>query len=131
GYTVEEESTWGQLSFQVMFDQVLPEELARAAADGWGGDAYRIDWDGSEVALALVYRGDTEADAAEMAEALASYAPAAMAVGAGEPDDSGTSFRGDSYAFVSRAGDQVTLVAASDPARGEELREALVPAAAP
>ena len=39
-----------------MFDQVLGG--SDAAAEGWGGDSYRVYFDGSNVVLVLVFQGD-------------------------------------------------------------------------
>jgi hypothetical protein len=120
GYEVVYESTWGELSFDLMFDQVLGG--ADEASDGWGGDAYTQWYDGTDAALLLVYTGDTEADVTEMREALVRYAPAAMAV---EPEliesDGGVVFEGDDFAFVRVSEGRLYFVAAGDPAVGRQI----------
>ena len=54
-----------------MFDQVLGGN--DAAAEGWGGDSYRVYFDESNVVLVLVFRGDAASDATELAQALNEY----------------------------------------------------------
>jgi hypothetical protein len=122
GYAAVEQSVWGELLFHVMFAQVLGSQAADTAAGGWGGDQYRLLWNGSDVAFVLLYAGDTQQDAKEMQSALEDYAAAAMAVSSPHADGVGRRFTGDAYAFVSRAGDQVLFVAADDPAVGGDLR---------
>ena len=124
GYDVVYESTWGELSFDLMFDQVLGG--ADEASDGWGGDVYTQWFDGSDAALLLVFTGDAEADVTEMRDALVRYVPAAMAV---EPEqvegEDGAVFEGDDFAFVRVSGGRLYFVAASDPATGREIVAAL------
>lgn len=79
GYELERTSTWGEHSFQVMFDQVLGPSAGDQAADGWGGDSYHQWFDGENAALLLVYQGDTPADVEELEAALVSYQEAAIA----------------------------------------------------
>ncbi len=124
GYNVAESSTWGELLFQVMLEQVLGSNVATAAATGWGGDRYHLYWDGARVAFVLLYQGDSAEDAAEMADALEAYVPAAMAVTDQQADGLGTVFTGDAFAFVARSHDQVLFVAADDAGAGALLRDA-------
>lgn len=124
GYEVAESSTWGELLFQVMLEQVLGSNVATAAATGWGGDSYRLYSDGTRVAFVLLYQGDSPEDAAELADALEAYAPAAMAVTEQTADGLGTLFTGDVYAFVARSQDQVLFIAADDAGAGALLRDA-------
>lgn len=121
GYERVYESTWGQLGFELMFGQVLGEQAAQSAGDGWGGDAY-IQWfDGENAALALRYVGDTASDADEMAEALRDFVVAGMTAGDGVETDDGTVFERLTYAWVSQQPDGVWFVAASDPSVGADL----------
>lgn len=124
GYQNVEESTWGELLFKVMFDQVLGADVAGTAAAGWGGDRYRLLWDGDNVAFAILYIGDTEQDAIEMQDALLQYATAAMRVTSAQGDGRGVHMVDGDYMFVARSGDQVVFVAAGDPEIGTELRQA-------
>lgn len=153
GYELMETNTWGALSFVSMFDQVLgypvpdltdprfAEEQAidiefvlaasasRPAVEGWGGDRYSLWYNGSEVAMAMTYRGDEASDAQELAETMREYISTAMNVGepeiSGDTSDSGYSvtWSGEDFAWLKVEGDTVRFVAASDPAVGEELAE--------
>ena len=122
GYDVEYDSTWGELGFALMFEQVLGGR--DDASDGWGGDRFIAWFDGADVAFALRYRGDRERDAEEMYEALVDYAAEAMSVEL-DPDpalgDDTARFVGDDFAFVARTGDTVVFLAASDPTVGPAL----------
>ena len=112
GYELRDTDTWGAISFTVMFDQVLGREgPSRSAVEGWGGDQYSYWFNGSDVAMALTYRGDEASDAAELAEALSEYIATAMNAGDG----------GEDFAWLSVAGDTLRFIAASDPAAGAEL----------
>jgi hypothetical protein len=122
GYEVEDEGVWGELSFELMFNQVLggrPE-----AADGWGGDSYRTYFDGTEVAMVLSYVGDSAEDAAEMETALLEYVAATLEA---EPGEDRT-FIGEDFGFVERDGSEVLFVVASDPEAGAALVAGLVEA---
>jgi hypothetical protein len=118
GYEVGEEAVWGQVSFRVMFEQGLGADTAEPAAAGWGGDRYRVMWDGEDVAYALLYTGDTNQDAAEMYDALVAYAASAMNVGEPDTHEGTTSFSGDDYAYVTLSADRVLFIASSDPDAG-------------
>jgi hypothetical protein len=121
GYELVYDSVWGELGFDTMFDQILGDDASRTASDGWGGDRYSYFFDGTEAAFVLNYRGDSELDAEEMEAALIDYIGAAMAVG-GQTQIAGFSaFSGDDFAAVSRDGNAVTFVAASDPTAGTVL----------
>lgn len=124
GYEVVYESTWGELSFDLMFDQVLGN--ADEASDGWGGDVYTQWYDGSEAALLLVFTGDSEGDVAEMREALVRYLPTAMAVEA-EPIETagGVAFEGDDFGFVRVSEGRLFLVAAGNPDTGRQIAASL------
>ena len=112
GYELLDTDTWGAISFTVMFDQVLGREGPnRPAVEGWGGDQYSYWFNGSEVAMALTYRGDEASDAQELAEAMSEYIATAMNAGDG----------GEDFAWLSVAGDTLRFIAASDPAAGAEL----------
>jgi len=120
GYEVNESSTWGELGFRLMFDQVLGG--ANVAAEGWGGDSYRVYFNGSEVVLILVFQGDTSSDSAELAEALNEYVEVAMNLTDAIVEGNGLAYSGDRYAFVSTSGNKMVFVAASDPAVGPAVR---------
>ena len=121
GYEVGEEAVWGEISFRVMFEQGLGASTAGPAASGWGGDRYRVMWNGEEVVYVLVYAGDTSSDAVEMYDALVAYAASEMVVGEPETAEMTTSFDGDDYAYVALSGKRVLFIASSDPEVGPEI----------
>ncbi|HEY5685735.1 MAG TPA: hypothetical protein VIY70_10220 [Acidimicrobiia bacterium] len=122
GYERVYETVWGELSFVLMFDQVLGDGAADDAADGWGGDEY-IQWfDGDRAAMALDVRTDSDEDALELEEAILAYVAAAMDAGEGARDGVGTVFSDGVFAFVARTGDRVVFIVADDPSVGEGLR---------
>ena len=165
GYELVETNTWGSLTFAAMFDQVLgfnvPDQSAmedfigedglpnpafilqasprRKAVAGWGGDRYSLWYNGSEVAMAMTYRGDEASDAEELAETMREYISTGMNVGeaeasgeletSGGPETSGdatasgysVTWSGEDFAWLKVEGDTVQFVAASDPAVGAEL----------
>lgn len=122
GYEVVEEGEWGEWNLELyLLDGVDPGE-AIVAATGWGGDQYRIYWNGSEVAFAYLFVGDTPRDAEEMAESLAASLRESMAIGSGPTTQRGTTFTpGADYAFIERDEAEVLLVAAGDPVIGSRL----------
>ena len=123
GYEHSYGSTWGELGFRLMFDQILGG--SNSAVEGWGGDSYDIYFNGTEAVLTLLYKGDGQSDAPDMASALRDYFQ--IVSGVTEPTvdtgpGAGSIYEGDNYAFVSSVGDQVLLVAAGDPAAGAIAR---------
>lgn len=120
GYTLEYGSTWGELGFRLIFDQELGGD--EAATEGWGGDAYDVYFNGTDVAMILVFQGDGEEDAEELHAALNEYIVEAMDTGDMVPDGGGSVFAGNDYAFLSLSGDRVAWVIASDPAVGPTMR---------
>lgn len=121
GYQVGEEAVWGEISFRVMFSQGLGASTAGPAAFGWGGDRYRVLWNGEEVVYVLVYVGDTSSDAVEMYGALVAYAASEMVVGEPERAEMTTSFDGDDYAYVALSGKRVLFIASSDTEVGPDI----------
>ena len=126
GYELEHSSTWGQISFAIMFDQVLGILDAdagqnRASVRGWGGDRYSYWRDGAEAAFALTYRGDEAKDASELFETLQEYVAEGMNVGNPEVSPESVTWRGEDFAWVSLSGDVLRFVAASVPEVGDLL----------
>lgn len=121
GYTIDEESVWGELSFRVMFEQALDSDAGRNAAEGWGGDVYKVFWDGEEVAFVLLYEGDAAGDNTEMYDALVAYATSAMDAQRRTDTDEGVSFTGEDFVHVGGWGSGILFVAASDPGAGGDL----------
>ena len=76
GYEISYGSTWGELGFRLIFDQELGGE--DDTAEGWGGDAYDLYFNGADAAMILLYEGDQESDSDEMYEALRAYITEAM-----------------------------------------------------
>lgn len=121
GYELVYDSVWGELSWALMFEQVLGDTVAQAAANGWGGDRYTYFFDGTDGALVVDYRGDLERDVDELQAALVEYVSVAMAVAEQETSGDALTFTGDDFAAVVRNGESLTFVAASDPDVGRLL----------
>lgn len=121
GYELIYDSVWGELGFDTMFDQILGGETSRLASDGWGGDRYSFFYDGTESVLVLNYRGDSEVDAEEMESALTAFIAGAMAVDTPSETNGYTTFTGEDFGAVTRNGDTLTFLAASNPAVGLAL----------
>ena len=71
-----EEADFGTLSWLFMLAERIPAADARAAADGWGGDAYLVFERDGRVCTRSVFVGDTAVDTDEMAGALQRWAAA-------------------------------------------------------
>lgn len=104
GYEQIYDATWGEMGLEAMLAQNLDEATATVAAEGWGGDRYRLWFDGSDVVFAYRYEADTTTDAEELADALDSYLEV---------------LGSDRVGFVQRDGSRVVFVAASDPGVGD------------
>ena len=122
GYELAYRSSWGELGFSLMLDQVLSDSESQTASDGWGGDSYELLFNGTDVIFALHYQGDSVGDAQELGAALRSYVTAAMDVGESQPFADGTSHRGGDDAWVLVEGADVYFVVVSD---GEIFEEAV------
>jgi hypothetical protein len=120
GYEINEDSTWGELGFRLMFDQVLGG--SDAATEGWGGDSYRIYWDGTNVVLVMVFQGDAVSDAAELGQALNEYVSIGLDLADPVTVENSQTYTEDRYAFVSTVDDEVLFIVASDPAAGSTVR---------
>ncbi len=118
GHELVYDSDWGELGFLLMFEQVLGEAPAKEPSDGWGGDRFRLWFDGVNAVAVIEYVGDSETDAAELADALVEYSVTAMAVGAPSQSGEAVVMAGSDYAYVSRSGSNVVFVAATDPVTG-------------
>lgn len=126
GYTVAEQSIWGQAGFRAMFGQVLDDAAATAAAVGWGGDSYRLLWDGNEeIVFELRYVGDSSIDLREMFETLVQFAARQLAAEVGDSDEMYVEFDGDDFAYVYSDGAIVEFVAATNPEVGRLFAEAV------
>jgi hypothetical protein len=132
GYTVFEEGSFGEWNTRLfLLDGIEPGDALVAAA-GWGGDRYRIYWQGDEactddcggpVAFVYKYQGDTPRDAQELANAIAASAHAIMKVGSARtPVDGVVTYTGGvDFAYVRLIGEEVLFILADDPAIGQLL----------
>lgn len=127
GYEVHEEGEFGEWNLMLYLLDGVGDGDATIAAGGWGGDLYRLYWDGARVAFAYLFEGDVPRDAEELAPALVESLQESMAVGRPVSDEAAgtTVLEGAAYAFVQVAGGKVLLVAAADPAVGRTLAAAL------
>jgi hypothetical protein len=125
GYETHESSSYGEWGFRLLLtDSVLPGAAAQAA-NGWGGDSYQVLHNGDDVVLAIAYKGDTEQDAFELADALISRLTENMEMGEGEGQGGGLVFTPDDgrYALVDRIGDGFVFVVSTDAAAGAAARD--------
>ncbi|MDJ0663929.1 MAG: hypothetical protein QNJ75_05165 [Acidimicrobiia bacterium] len=120
GYEVHETSSYGEWGFRVLLDGSAAPGVSAQAANGWGGDEYQVLYDNDDVVFALAYKGDTEEDAFELADALITYAGETLAMGDGLGDDGGITFRPDDgrYAHLDRIGDGFIFVLSTDAGAG-------------
>jgi hypothetical protein len=127
GYDVYEEGEFGEWNLMLYLLEGVSDGVATIAAGGWGGDAYRIHWNGTDIAFAYLFEGDTPRDATELADALVQSLQANMAVGPAVTDEAaGTTVMEDAdYAFVQEVGSQVLVVVAGDPGMGRALVDTL------
>ncbi len=124
GYEVYEESVLGEWGLSLFFVGGDDPGLVTQVGTGWGGDRYRVLDNGTDVALVLRYRGETDQDAVEVTQAWLRLFGERF--GEGVADGEGELFQSDAgYAFVDRTGDVLTMIAASDPVAGAALREAV------
>jgi hypothetical protein len=127
GFDEEESGTFGERMFRAVLSEGVSSAQALQGATGWGGDSYEVLWDGSDVVLVLMFEGDQDRDARELAETLGGWASASMRVGSGRPDNTGLAFEGEQYAFVAHRGDALLLVLSSDAAAGRSVRDTFWP----
>lgn len=109
GYENAEESVWGHAALAALFGQSLGPSTD-AAARGWGGDRYRVLWNGEQAVFVLSWVGDSAEDADEIESAFLDLTTEQVRVGA--------------YTFVGRDGDAVVFIAADDAAAGEAAKAA-------
>lgn len=73
GYEVGEESTWGYAALEALLGAVVDPATLDAAVEGWGGDRYRILFDGTNAVFELHYVADDPLDLGELATAFEEY----------------------------------------------------------
>ncbi|MDF1596719.1 MAG: hypothetical protein P1T08_11625 [Acidimicrobiia bacterium] len=128
GYGISETSVWGQAAFRAMFGQALDDQTATAAAVGWGGDEYRLLWDGGgEIVFDLAYVADSSVDATEMFETLVAFVVQQIAGEVVDTDDGYLEVAGEDFAVVRLDGPTIRFVVATDPEVGEGFVEQLLP----
>ncbi|MDJ0923510.1 MAG: hypothetical protein QNJ77_03025 [Acidimicrobiia bacterium] len=127
GYEVHETSVYGEWGFRLLLSGSAAPGVAAQAANGWGGDSYQVLFDADDVLLAIAYKGDTEDDAFELADALIAHVTDTMELGEGVATGGGVSFTADDgrYAYLDRIGDGFVFVVSSDATAGEEARAQL------
>ena len=127
GFAEFDTGGFGERMFRAILADGVGNAQALQAATGWGGDEYRVLWNGSEVVLVVAFAGDEERDARELAETLGGWASAALGVGAGRPDNTGLAFEGEDYAFVAHDGASMLLVVSNDAEAGRDVRNVFWP----
>jgi len=127
GYEIYEEGIYGEWALRIYLLDGVSNGEAVVASAGWGGDAYRVMWNGTDVAFAYLFVGDSPTDAEELEAALVESVDATMAVGQGsvDRDAQSTTFLGTDFAFVQRSGSSVLFIAADDRAVGEYFVQVL------
>ena len=127
GFTEVDAGVFGERQFRALLSDGILSSQALHAATGWGGDSYRLLWDGSDLVLVLLFEGDEARDARELAETLGGWASSEMSVGAGRPDNTGLAFEGQEYAFVAHNESAMLLVLSSDAVAGRDVRDEFWP----
>lgn len=127
GFTEVDAGGFGERIFRAILSEGVGNAQALQAATGWGGDAYRVLWNGTDVVLVLAFEGDEERDARELAETLGGWASSSLGVGAGRPDNTGLAFEGEDYAFVAHDGSSMLLVVSNDAGAGRDVRNVFWP----
>jgi len=127
GWTLALEDDAGEFAVRGVLGRFLPEEAARAAAEGWGGDQYHLYERAGDGGLALVFltAWDTEADARKFADAYARLIPrkygAAREVLAGQGMWRWTA-KGEAL-LVERRGGDVLIVEGAPEGRADRVRQ--------
>jgi hypothetical protein len=129
GYEIFEEGSFGAWNMQLLLLDGMPVGDKPVAAGGWGGDRHRIYWDGTSVAFAYLYEGDSPRDAEEFAEGLVRSIASTMGLGGGRSAGEGVTIfdAGPGFAQVLASERQVLFVAADVPTVGATLAGALAP----
>lgn len=124
GYLLVEEGTWGERRWQALLSSRVGAAEAARAADGWGGDRYRILWAPltGEVLFAVRYAADSFSDASEMNAAIRNLIGSGMEVGPSTVAGTMTEWvGGEVYAMLAWDVDALTFLAASDHSAGRRL----------
>jgi hypothetical protein len=127
GFTEVAQGTFGERMLRAVLSEGVSPAQSLQAATGWGGDTYRVLWDGSDVVLVILFEGDEARDARELAETLGGWASASLEVGGGRPDNQGLAFEGVGYAFVAHDDTTMLLVVSGDAVAGRSVRDTFWP----
>jgi len=101
----------------------LDKDVAQAAAEGWGGDAYTVYYNEQtdETVMVLNWLWESEAEATEFVDAFREYADARFGVDAVQQ---GTRFdweTAENYSILGQDLNQATWVLAPDAATAESI----------
>ena len=123
GFLVAEEGVWGERRWRGLLGHHGEAMIAAEAADGWGGDRYRILWnpEAGDVVFVARYVADSFADESGMNAAIRHLVTHGMAVGSSRVVGTVTEWEGDDYAMLSWDVDLITFLAASDPEVGRRI----------
>jgi hypothetical protein len=124
GFEVHETASNGEWGFRLLLSN-SPPGVAAQAANGWGGDSYQILYDADDIVFAVAYKGDTEQDAFELADALIALATETLAMGEGVGEGGGVVFAPEDgrYAYLDRIGDGFVFILSTDAAAGAAARD--------
>jgi hypothetical protein len=127
GFEVHETSSHGEWGFRLLLSEAESPGVAALAANGWGGDSYQILYDDDDIVLAIAYKGDSEQDAFELADAIITLVGETLGMGEGQADGGGLAFVAEDgrYAYLDRIGDGFAFVLSSDTAAGVAARDQL------
>ena len=127
GFTEVAQGMFGERMLRAVLSQGVSSAQALQAATGWGGDSFRVLWNGSDIVLVILFDGDEPRDARELAETLGGWASASLEVGGGRPDNRGLAFEGAGYAFVAHDDTAMLLVVSGDAVAGRSVRDTFWP----
>ena len=111
GYEIALDSSMGQKDIELLLSEATDRKQAEEAAVGWGGDSLRVYTKGKDDAVfVLAYRGDSKADAAELAAAFSEYKDAMVP--------------SSSFSLIQNNGADLLVIFASDVSLSSQLRAA-------
>jgi len=120
GYETYETASYGEWGLRLLLSESAGPGVAAQAANGWGGDSYQVLYDDDDIVFALAYKGDSEDDAFELADALINLVSVELDLGEGIADGGGVSFTAEDgrFAYLDRIGDGFIFVLSTDAAAG-------------
>ncbi len=120
GYEVYATSSYGEWGLRLLLGETAAAGVAARAANGWGGDSYQVLSDSDDVVFALAYKGDSEDDAFELADALIVMVTESLEMGEPVAQGGGVVFNAEDgrYAYLDRIGDGFIFVLSTDAAAG-------------